>query len=149
MVHDSQNADSPPPPLVVNTVSFVGPGCRFFYNARHPVVTVEQFLEFVDPFLPRDPILHLSRIPGQDLFEVAEAKKSTAGVLDGWAWNEVSGLDILLNMVENTGIWPQELLDAYITMIPKIDGDSTPSGQRPLCVLSVIIRLWASLRLTH
>ena len=38
--------------------------------------------------------------------EVARAKKSTAGVLDGWAWNEVkalplpwfSGLAILLEL---------------------------------------------------
>ena len=34
-------------------------------------------------------------------------------------------------------------------MIPKADGDSTPSGQRPLSVLPVIERLWASLRQGH
>ena len=33
-------------------------------------------------------------------------------------------------------------------MIPKADGDSTP-GQRPLCVLPVAYRLWASVRLEH
>ena len=33
-------------------------------------------------------------------------------------------------------------------MIPKTDGDSTPLGQRPLCVLPVY-RLWASVRLGH
>ena len=32
-------------------------------------------------------------------------------------------------------------------MIPKADGDSTPLGQRPLSVLPVMYRLWASLRL--
>ena len=42
-----------------------------------------------------------------------------------------SGLAILLELVESTGSWPQGLLDAYIAMIPKADGDSTPSGQRP------------------
>ena len=31
-------------------------------------------------------------------------------------------------------------------MIPKGDGDSTPHGKRPLCVLPVVYRLWASLR---
>ena len=30
-----------------------------------------------------------------------------------------SGLAILLELVESTGIWPQGLLDAYIAMIPK------------------------------
>ena len=34
-------------------------------------------------------------------------------------------------------------------MIPETDGDSTFSGQRPLIVLPVVYRLWASLRLRH
>ena len=40
-------------------------------------------------------------------------------------------------------------MDAYIAMIPKADGDSTPLGKRPLSVLPVVYRLWASLRLGH
>ena len=107
--------------------------------------------------LPQEPYLDLPRITGRDLQEVARAKKSTAGGLDGWAWNEIkalplpwfSGLAILLELVESTGVWPQGLLDAYIAMIPKGDGDSTPFGQRPLSVLPVVYRLWASLRLGH
>ena len=78
--------------------------------------------------------MDLPRITGRDLQEEARAKKATAGGLDGWAWNEVkalslpwfSGLAILLELVESTGTWPQGLLDAYIAMIPKADGDSTP-----------------------
>ena len=101
--------------------------------------------------------MDLPRITGRDLQEVARAKKSTAGGLDGWAWNEIkalplpwfSGLAILLELVETSGVWPQGLLDAYIAMIPKADGDSTPLGQRPLSVLPVVYRLWASLRLGH
>ena len=38
---------------------------------------------------------------------------------------------------------------AYIAMSPKDDGASTPLGQRPLCVLPVVYRLWASVRLGH
>ena len=53
------------------------------------------------------------------------------------------------NLVETTGTWPQGLLDAHIAMIPNADGDSTPLGQRPLSVLLVVKRLWASLRLGH
>ena len=78
-------------------------------------------------------------------------------VLDGWAWNEIKalplpwffGLAVLLNLVESTGTSPQGLLDAYFATIPKADGDSTPLGQRPLSVLPVVFRLWASLRLGH
>ena len=40
-------------------------------------------------------------------------------------------------------------MDAYIAMIPEVDGDSTPLGQRPLSVLPDVYRLWASLRLGH
>ena len=41
------------------------------------------------------------------------------------------------------------LLDAYVTMIPKSDGDTTPLGQRTLCVLPVVYRIWASVGLRH
>ena len=64
-----------------------------------------------------------------------------------YAWS--SGLAVFLSMVESTGGWPQGLLDAYIAMVPEADGYSTLPGQRPPCVLPVLYRLWASLRLTH
>ena len=65
----------------------------------------------------------------------------------GCARNEVkalplhwfSGLAILSELVESTGVWPQGLLDAYIAMIPKADGDSTPLGQRPPCACILLI----------
>ena len=50
-------------------------------------------------------------------------------------------------MVEETGVWPDGLLDAYVAMIPKSGGDATPLGQRPLCVLPVVYRVWASARM--
>ena len=34
-----------------------------------------------------------------------------------------------------------------ITMIPKTDGDATPLGQRPLSVLPIVYRIWASARM--
>ena len=34
-------------------------------------------------------------------------------------------------------------------MIPKTDGDATPLGQRPLSVLPVIYRIWASAKMGH
>ena len=36
---------------------------------------------------------------------------------------------------------------AYIAMIPKVDGDATPLGQRPLSVLPIVYRVWASARM--
>ena len=50
----------------------------------------------------------------------------------------------ILTKVGDFGIWPDGLLDAYFAMIPKTDGDATPLGQRPLSVLRVVYRVWAS-----
>ena len=117
-------------------LSFAKLGCLFFCRSGHPVVTPDQFLGFIGHLLPQEPYLDLPRITGRDLQEVVRAKKSTAGGLDGWAWNEItalslpwfSGLAISLEPVESTGIWPQGLLDAFFAMMPKADGDSTPLG---------------------
>ena len=35
-------------------------------------------------------------------------------------------------------------LDAYFALLPKVDGDATPLGQRPLCVLPEVYRVWVS-----
>ena len=87
----------------------------FFCRSGHPVVTTGQFLAFVGHLLPQEPFFHLPRITGRDLQEIPRTKKSTAGRLDGWAWNEIkalpfpwfSGLAILLELAETTGVWPQ------------------------------------------
>ena len=91
-------------------------------------------------------------LTGDMLFEVVRRKSATDGSLDGWGWRELKvlpvawfdGLARILAKVEEFGIWPDGLLDAYITMIPKVDGDATPLGQRPLSVLPVVHRIWAS-----
>ena len=57
--------------------------------------------------------------------------------------------------MKDTGVWPDGLLDAYIAMIPKSDGDATPIGERPLSVLPVffsffvfgLLLVWFSLRI--
>ena len=129
----------------------------FFCRSGHPVVTSDQFLEFVGHLLPQKPHLDFPRITGRDLQEVAGAEKSTAGGLDGWDWNEIKALSllwfsllaILPELVEISVVWPQGLLDAYIALTPKADGNFTSLGQRPLSVLPVVCRLWASFRLGH
>ena len=50
----------------------------------------------------------------------------------------------ILTKVEDLGVWPDGLLDAYIAMIPKTD--ATPLDQRPLRVLPIVYRIWASAR---
>ena len=89
------------------------------------------------------------------LVDVVQRKGSTAGGLDGCGWRELEvlpvscydGLARILSKVEDVGVWPDGLLDAYIAMIPKTDGDATPLGQRPLSVLPSVYRVWASVRM--
>ena len=89
--------------------------------------------------------------------EFVQKKKPTAASLDGWVWREFKSLPLawfdklakILSLVESSGVWPDGILDAYIAMIPKVDGDATPLGQRPLCVRPVVYRIWASVRLQH
>ena len=63
----------------------------FFCWSGHLVKTVDQFSGFVGHLLPQ---LDLLGIVERDLQEVVRAKKSTAGGLDGWAWNEVKALSL-------------------------------------------------------
>ena len=76
------------------------------------------------------------RLSGSLLADVVHRKKVTAGGLDGWGWREFKvllvswfdGLARILSCVEDSGVWPEGLLDAYIAMIPKVDGDATSFG---------------------
>ena len=85
------------------------------------------------------PVFELPRLTGQMLADVVLRERATAGSLDGWGWRELKVLLVswfdelsrILTLVEDTVVWPDGLLDAYIAMIPKSDGDATPLGQRP------------------
>ena len=76
------------------------------------------------------PLLEEVQLPpftGDMLFDVVQAKKPTAGSLDGWGWREFKALPVawfdrlasIFTLVEEEGVWPDGLLDAYIAMIPK------------------------------
>ena len=79
-------------------------------------------------------------------------KKVTAGGLDGWGWREFKvlpvswfdGLARILSCVEDFGIWPDGLLDAYIAMIPKVDGDASPFGFFPWFIVLGLLPRWVS-----
>ena len=76
------------------------------------------------------------------LADVVRRKGTTAGSLDGGGWRELNALGVpwfdclarILSKVEEIGVWPEGLLDAFFAMIPKADGDATPLGQRPFSV---------------
>ena len=66
----------------------------YFRREGHPVVTPQAFLDFVGDHLPQKAFLDLPILTGDELYEAAMAKKSTAGGLDGWAWNETNALSL-------------------------------------------------------
>ncbi|KAJ9436815.1 Retrovirus-related Pol polyprotein from type-1 retrotransposable element R2 [Diplonema papillatum] len=94
-------------------------------------------------------------LTGDDLRSVL-GKKQRAGVpgVDGWSTAELKKLPLPLlnalakvfNAIEATGTWPNALLEAAVTLIPK-DETLDPLALRPITVTSAVYRLWASTRL--
>ena len=104
----------------------------YFSRYEQRDTSFEEFDFEVEEWLPLLPEVSLPRLTGQMLADVVQREGATAGSLR------------ILAKVEDVGIWSDGLLDAYIAMIPKTDGDSTPLGQRPLSVLPIVYRVWAS-----
>ena len=124
----------------------------YFCRSGQREASLEEFDSEVEGWLPLLPEVSLPCLTGQMLADVVRGKGATAGSLDGWGWRELKvlpvswydGLARIFSTVEDTGVWPDGLLDAYIAMIPETDGDATPLGQRPLSVLPIVYRIWAS-----
>ena len=57
-------------------------------------MTPQAFLDFVGDHFPQEVFLDFPIFAGEELFEFAMAKKSTAGDLDGRAWNEIKALSL-------------------------------------------------------
>ena len=129
----------------------------YFCRSGQRETSLDEFNIECDGWLPLLGEFSLPALTGDMLFEVVKRKGATAGSLDGWGWRELKVLPVawfdslarVLAKVEELGVWPDGLLDAYITMIPKVDGDATPLGQRPLSVLPVVYRIWASARMVQ
>ena len=129
----------------------------YFCRTGQRDTSLEEFDREVDGWLPLSPEVDLPRLTGQMLADVVRREGATAGSLDGWGWREFKVLPVswfdelarILTKVEDLGVWPDGLLDAYIAMIPKTDVDATSLGQRPLSVLPIVYRIWASARMVQ
>ena len=108
----------------------------YFCCSGQRETSLDEFNVECDGWLPRLGEFSLPALTGDMLFEVVKRKSATAGSLDGWGWRELKVLPVawfhhlakILSKVEDLGVWPDGLLDAYIAMIPKVDGDATPLG---------------------
>ena len=66
--------------------------------------------------------MHLPRLTGQMLADVVHREGVTACSLDGWGWMEFKVLPLswydelarILTKVEDVGVWPDGLLDAFL-----------------------------------
>ena len=96
------------------------------------------------------PWVRRARANAADALDAADVflyRDLSAGSLDGWGWRELKVLPVswydelarILAKVEDLGVWPSGLLGAYIAMI----------GQRPLGVLPIVYRVWASARMSQ
>ena len=129
----------------------------FFCRAGRAAADPSVFDQEVGGWLPRLGEFDLPPLLGSDLYCVVQHERVSASGLDGWRWRDLKAVPeawfdwsaVVLSRVELDGVWPGGLLGACVTMIPKSDSDATPLGQRPLCVLPVVYRIWASVRLRH
>ena len=127
----------------------------YFCRSGQREASLEEFNEKVVGWLFLLPEIEMPPLTGDAFFQVVRRKTATAGSLDGWGWRELKSLPVpwfdglarILAEVEDLGVWPEGLLDAFIAMIPKVGGDSTPLGQRHLSVLPVVYRISASARM--
>ena len=133
-------------------------GLPCFCRSGHREASLEEFDDEVEGWLPLLPEVSLPCLTGHMLADVVQRKGATAGSIDGWGWRELKvlpvswydGLARILTKVEDLGVWPDWLLDAYIAMIPKTDGDATPLA-RGLLVCSRLffvfglLLVWVSL----
>ena len=123
----------------------------YFCRSGQRETSLKEFTRRVEGWLPLLLEVALPRNTREVLADVVRRKSATAGSLDGEfkalpvSWFD--GLARILSELEDTGVWPEGLLDASVALIPKTDGDATPLGQRPLSVLCVIYRVWASARM--
>ena len=87
---------------------------------------------------------------------LSRMKSSSSPGPDGWRVSELKALPdsllerlaSLLNVIEQTGCWPDALAQGVISLISKGEG-SEPNKLRPISVMSVIYRLWVAARLKH
>ena len=101
------------------------------------------------PFIPRcswDEIVWTSDIVKSIVLSMKQSAPGTWGVpVAVWqtlpdVWH--AAVARLLQQIQETGDWPDNLMDAYVVLIPKGQGNEIKS-QRPITVLELIFRIFA------
>ena len=125
-------------------------------HSAEPVPSWDNFLQKYQHLIPALPQFSLQPLSAKRLRAVLNKMSShSAAGLDNWEVRTLKALPdqlldalcVLYDTIESTGIWPTPLTAGYLCLIPKPDSDGSPASLRPLSILSVVYRLWASTRL--
>ncbi|KAJ9464318.1 hypothetical protein DIPPA_02492 [Diplonema papillatum] len=114
-----------------------------------------RFLRMYSPVLPDRAEMECEAITVGDVkAALAKMKKSASAGMHGWRIHELQqlpnslleGFARVLNEVEESGEWPEELMHALVSLIPKPKSTGDPLSQRPISVAPVLYRIWAAVR---
>ena len=125
------------------------------YDHDHPEPTLASFEQRFGSFVAHSP-MSLDPLSGADLRRTLDkkGKRTDACGTDGWRSLELHAMPLCIldgfarvfNAIETNGVWPQALLTALVTLLPKGE-DQSPLKLRPVTVTSAVYRLWACARL--
>ena len=125
-------------------------------SSTEAVPSWDCFVQQFGSFFPHCEPFHLDPVtPHRLKASLQKMSKFSASGLDHWSVRALQSLPFplidklcdLFHIIEQSSIWPSSFTVGFLCFIPKQDSDSSPSSLRPLSILSVLYRAWASCRL--
>ena len=127
------------------------------FNPTDAEPSVENFFRKYAAFIPQPTPMPREAFDVEALRKILQRMKSKgARGGDGWTVTELKALPdsilarlcTLLNTIDETGQWPSCLEIGLVTMLDKGEG-LVANKLRPISVMSVLYRLWASFHMRH
>ena len=115
----------------------------------------EPALAMIDRYLPPLPSMELEPITPELWLRTLRNKSRRAAVgPDSVTRQDLLNMDPvhiqqlldILHQVEQTGQWPQQMLDAFVIALEKQPSADEVKQFRPICILPVCYRTWSSIR---
>ena len=129
-------------------------GARWMKHEGHDVTRWQQLTSSFQDHI-RVPTMQLQPISLELWKQTLRAKKPTcAAGPDGLSRADLLAfpdsltvriLD-LCHTAETSGQWPTQVLQSIVTSLEKVPGAAAVSEYRPICVLSLVYRVWSSIR---
>jgi hypothetical protein len=136
-----------------NLIDFWNP--RWNCDALQQEETWARMTSFVKAYVPKIPIVLPPLTVETWRKALQRFKPHAARGADGWArldlikmstTHATKLLKILTAIEQRLMTWPKQLLEGLVIAIEKCDGAHKPNEFRPIVLLSIIYRCWASLR---